>query len=85
MHEDQIIGIFQDPMFNLAGSIEVTDPTMINKESIGGYVPLPGSPLVDRGLNLNTLLNLNVGERDLLGTSIPSKNIYDIGAIELDE
>jgi hypothetical protein len=30
------------------------------------------------------MLNLDAGERDLLGTPIPSKNICDIGAIELD-
>jgi len=84
MHEDQIIGLYRDPMLTRAGSIVVTDPAMINLESIGGYVPLPGSPLLDRGLNLKTLLKLNVGEKDLLGTSIPSKNNYDIGAIELD-
>jgi hypothetical protein len=39
---------------------------------------------VDRGLDLKTLLNFDVGERDLLGTDIPSKNNYDIGAVELD-
>jgi len=39
---------------------------------------------VDRGLNLNTLLNIDEVERDLLGTPIPSKNNYDIGAVELD-
>jgi hypothetical protein len=72
-------------MLNLAGSIEVTDPSMINQESIGGYVPLPESPLVDGGLDLKVLLNLDAGERDLLGTTIPSKNNYDIGAIEFDD
>jgi hypothetical protein len=30
------------------------------------------------------LLNFDVEERDLLGTDIPSKNNYDIGAVELD-
>ena len=85
MNEDEFTGLYQDPMLNLVGSIEVTDPSMINQESIGGYVPRYGSPLVDQGLNLKTLLNLNVGEKDLLGTSIPSKNNYDIGAIELDD
>ncbi|MCK4989425.1 MAG: hypothetical protein KAS29_03025, partial [Bacteroidales bacterium] len=84
MHEDQIFGLYEDPLLNQAGSIEVTDPAMINQESMSGYIPLPGSPLVERGLNLKTLSNIDVGERELLGTDIPSKNNYDIGAIELD-
>ena len=85
MQEDQIIGLYEDPLLNQAGSIEVTDPSMINHETIGGYAPQSGSPLVDRGLNLKTLLNLDVGEKDLVGTILPSKNNYDIGAIELDD
>ncbi len=84
MYEDKFIGLFQDPMLTRAGSLEVRDPSNINKESIGGYVALPESPLVDRGLDLNTLLNIDAVERDLLGTPIPSKNNYDIGAVELD-
>jgi hypothetical protein len=36
-------------------------------------------------LNLKELFNLNVGERDLVGKTIPIKNNYDIGAIELDD
>ncbi len=39
---------------------------------------------MDGGLDLKRMLNLDAGERDLLGTAIPSKNNYDIGAIELD-
>jgi len=84
MDQDQFIGLYQDPMLRQSGSIEVTDPTKINQESIGGYSPQSGSPLVDKGINLKALLNLNVGDRDLMGTSIPSKNNYDIGAVELD-
>ena len=85
MQEDQLIGIYHDPLLEQAGSITLTDPTMIDHASIGGYVPLPGSPLVDGGLDLKDLLKMNVGDRDLLGSPIPLKNIYDIGAIELNE
>lgn len=79
---NELTGYYQDPMLKMAGSIEVGDPVMISKETLEGYIPLPGSPLVDGGLDLKTLLNLDVGEKDLLGNRIPSKNIYDIGAIE---
>jgi hypothetical protein len=83
MMEGQFTGIYLDPMLNLNTSLEVTDPSMINQESTAGYIPRPGSPLVDRGLDLKALLNIDVGDRDLLGGSLPLKNNYDIGAIEL--
>jgi hypothetical protein len=57
----------------------------ISSESLAGYIPLSGSPLVDRGLDLRTLLNLHTGEKDLIGTPVPKQNSYDIGAIELDQ
>lgn len=82
MIENKFMGLYQDPLFNHAGSIEVTDPSLITPESIGGFTPQAESPLVDRGLSLKVLLNLETGERDLPGHSIPSKNSYDIGAIE---
>lgn len=84
MNEDQFIGIYQDPMLILAGSLKVTDPEKIDQESLKGYIPQPASPLVDRGLNLKILLNLDMEEKDLIGTAVPLKNNYDIGAIELD-
>ena len=84
MVEDQLVGIFENPLFNNPGSLDITDPAMINKESVSAYMPQPGSPLVDRGLNLMTLLHLDPVEKDLAGTSLPSGNNYDIGAIEVD-
>jgi len=84
MIEDQFVGIFENPLFNNPGSLDVTDPAMISKESVSAYMPQPGSPLVDRGLNLITLLHLDPVKKDMSGTSVPSGNNYDIGAIELD-
>ena len=82
--DGEFIGLFQDPMLTQPDSLAVTDPSKIDQEFLRGYVPLAGSPLVDAGLDLKLMLNLDAGERDLLGTSVPSKKIYDIGAIELD-
>ena len=84
MLKDQLVGIFENPLFSNAGSLDITDPTMINKESVSAYVPQPGSPLVDRGLNLMTLLHIDPVKKDLLGTFLPSGNNYDIGAIEFE-
>ena len=81
---DEIIGLFQNPMFSAAGSLEVTDPEKINAESLRPYFPMEGSSLIDGGLNLKELFDLDPGPRDLLGTSIPVNEKFDIGAIEFD-
>ena len=85
MQEDELLGIYRDPLLIEAGSISVTEPLKINKASIAGYIPRSESPLIDMGLDLKTMLNLDVGEKDLLGTDIPINNNYDIGAIEFDD
>ncbi len=82
MHAGQFLGTYRDPLFRSAGSLEVTDPKKISEESIAAYLPQPGSPLVDGGLNLKDLFQIEPGGQDLLGTSLPSGNNYDIGAIE---
>lgn len=84
MQDGRFMGIYQDPMLKLAGQLEVTDPSKIDQESLKAYIPQEGSPLVDKGLDLTSLLNLDVGERDLPGTALPKGNNYDIGAMELD-
>jgi len=81
---DQLVGIFENPMFTNAGSLDISDPTMISKESLSAYIPQPGSPLVDGGMDLVKLLHIDPVKKDLLGTSLPSGNNYDIGAIEFE-
>jgi hypothetical protein len=85
MQGDELLGIFRDPLLKEAGSISVTEPLKINRASIAGYIPRSESSLVDMGLDLKTMLNLDVGEKDLLGNVIPINNNYDIGAIEFDD
>ena len=67
-----------------AGSLLVSDPLKIGRETLKCYIPGPGTALVDKGLDLKKLLNVDMGERDLLGTAIPVGDFYDIGAIELE-
>jgi hypothetical protein len=84
MLSDQFVGRYQDPLLNTAAFFGVTDPSAIDRESVDGFVPPPGSPLVDGGLDLKAIFQMDPGEHDFLGTSIPKGNNYDIGAIELD-
>jgi hypothetical protein len=81
----EFVGLYSDPQFRNAGGVEVTDPEQIGNEALEGYNPDPGSPLIDAGLHLKDLFNLDPGTRDLPGTSIPMNNKFDIGAIESTE
>ena len=82
MLDGEFIGLFTDPLFKEAGSLELTDPQKIDKENLQGYIPLSGSPLIDGGLDLKELFNMDPGEHDLIGTVIPINDRYDIGALE---
>jgi hypothetical protein len=51
--------------------------------TLTAYRLRPTSPLVDNGLNLNTLFALQLGIRDFYGTDLPHGGKYEIGAHEL--
>jgi hypothetical protein len=82
MLENTFTGLFQDPLFCNAGSLDVTDPEMIGPESLSGYIPAAGSPLIDRGLDLRQIFGLEPCLKDILDHPIPHGTGYDIGAIE---
>jgi hypothetical protein len=79
---EKFTGLFDDPLFRHAGTLQVTDPENIDTESLEGYLPRAGSPLIDAGLKLQDLYGLDPGTRDLRGKTIPVNGKYDIGAIE---
>jgi len=80
---DQLKGYFLDPLFTDAGALRVTDPEQINRENLSCYLPLPGSPLINQGLDLSKVAGLDPGEKDILGTPVPAGEHFDIGAIEI--
>ena len=59
--------------------------TMAGKKSLSeltSYRLLPGSPLIDAGLDLPAEFGLDVGTQDFWGTPIPQGERFDIGACE---
>ena len=46
------------------------------------YHLLPGSPLIDAGLDLRAEFGIDVGRHDVSGMPIPQGRAFDIGAIE---
>ena len=75
------VGLFADPMLNWiappgqAGSLTRPD-------RFARFQPTAGSPVVDAGIDLEALFNLDLGGLDFLGTRTPTGNLHDIGAIE---
>jgi hypothetical protein len=84
MHGELFTGLYKDPGFSNPGAMVVTDPELINAVYLNAYIPTAGSPLIDGGLNLKELFELDPGSRDLIGTSIPVNEKFDIGSIELN-
>lgn len=75
------VGLEQDPMLRDPGNGGIIgNPT--NLPNLTAYQTFSGNPLEDAGLDLNTLLGINVGTRDFYGGSIPLNGIPDIGAYE---
>jgi hypothetical protein len=78
----KVKGMFTDPLMVAPGTAVVTDPSKISPESLSGYMLKPGSPLINNGLDLKEIFGIERGERDILGSTIPQGEDYDIGAME---
>jgi hypothetical protein len=75
-------GMVVDPGVSSVGATE----TMAGKRPLSeltSYRLLPGSPLIDAGIDLAAEFGLDVGTQDFWGTPIPQGKGFDIGACEL--
>ncbi len=82
MLNNELTGRFIDPGLNQPGKVSLTDPCLLDTTYLPEYNPVQGSPVIDAGLNLRELFNLDPGKTDILGTPVPSGQAFDIGAIE---
>ena len=82
MLNDQLVGRYIDPELNRLGKVSLTDPGKLDAAHLTEYTPRPGSPVIDKGLDLKALFDLDPGEKDILGTPVPSGHAFDIGAVE---
>jgi hypothetical protein len=79
---DTLAGIYSDPMFVSPGTISLTDPRKITAETLSEYALKPGSPLINRGLDMKRIFMINPGLSDITGTPIPQGEGYEPGALE---
>ncbi len=82
MLSDSLIGFFTDPWLIAPGSLFLTDPDMMTPENLSPYALKPGSPLIDRGLDLKKLFMIDPGIHDLVGNSLPYGKGFEVGALE---
>jgi lysophospholipase L1-like esterase len=79
---DSVVGMNVDPMLYNPGPVTITNPEDISYQSLAGFQILPGSPLRDKGINMEQVKGINMGFSDFFGDSIPYNSIYDIGIHE---
>jgi len=75
------VGMEADPALTDPGNGgTLGDPTGLF--TLSAYKLQPGSPLIDQGLDLASLYEMDPGANDFYGSSIPQFHGYDIGAHE---
>ncbi len=72
-----VVGMYADPVFVNPGNSTITDPTQL--ASVNHYKVLNGSPVIDSGLDLNSIFNLDTGNKDYFGNLIQRGMDFDIG------
>jgi hypothetical protein len=77
MLNGEIVGMFANPMLVNPGNSTLTDPTIL--PSVDDYKIVESSPLVDAGLDLESLFNINPGNQDYFGNPLNSGQAFDIG------
>jgi uncharacterized repeat protein (TIGR01451 family) len=74
-------GFVGDPLLTSPGTGgTIGDTTKLS--SLTAYQLQSTSPLIDKGLNLNSLFSLSIGTRDFYGNTLPQGAGFDIGAHE---
>ena len=82
MVNDELAGSYMDPKLVAAGNTSLTDPRLLDASHLLEYTPVPDSPVIDAGLDLNALFDLDPGMKDILGTPVSSGQAFDVGAVE---
>lgn len=81
MYNGNPSGYYGDPQINrLSNPPALSDPTALRY--MDAFMLLPGSPLIDAGLPVNTIFGQSPGETDFFQNPLYYGGTYDIGAHE---
>jgi len=75
-------GLYADPLLSNPGNMNLTDPDLLQGKNLSDYLPAPGSPLIDAGMDIHKITGIAQTDKDISGTSVPQGSAMDIGALE---
>lgn len=79
------LGLSVDPLFvNPGGGKNIKPSEGGELTYMTAYMQQPGSPLIDNGLDLETLYGLNIGDRDFYNNKLSNEIKFDLGANEFN-
>ena len=81
MLNGEIVGMFADPVFVNPGNSTITDPALMS--TVEDYKVLNDSPVIDSGLDLDSIFSINPGTQDYFGNEIKQGRAFDIGVFDL--
>ena len=80
MYNGEIVGMYVDPEFLNPGKSTATDPLIL--ASASDYQVKDDSKVIDAGLDLKMLFDVDPGQHDYFGNSIKQGNAFDMGVFE---
>jgi hypothetical protein len=78
----RIAGLYTDPMMNNPAGFSPGPNQKLTSEGMAPFALELNSLLIDRGLDLNRLYNIDPGDADISGNALPQGKGFDIGALE---
>ncbi len=79
----QVRGMQQDPLLKGPFTTQLTDPWQLG--SLLNYTLLPGSPLINKGLALQTIPGISLAQHDFYGNPVPQGKNPELGVHEVKE
>ncbi len=78
----RIAGIYSDPLLNNPAGFSPENSLKLNSELLAPFGLEKNSPLIDRGLDLKQIYNIDPGGSDISGNKLPQGSGFEIGALE---
>jgi hypothetical protein len=75
-----VVGMYANPLLINPGNSNLTDPLLLS--SVDNYKTTTGSVVIDAGLDLYSLFNIEPGNQDYFGNNIKQGPAFDIGIYE---